>query len=95
MIYTSYAYYVSKKPRRNSVQNLLAIETNKSCNSYHIFNILIPRLFSPVMLLMWVAGINSGVMGGMILLGNIGGACLGLFIAVSIQEYILLFPSMD
>ena len=47
------------------------------------------------MLLMWVTGINSGVMGGMILLGNIGGACLGLFIAVSIQEYILLFPSMD
>ncbi|XP_067931067.1 uncharacterized protein [Watersipora subatra] len=26
-------------------------------------------------------GMNSGIMGGMILLGNIGGACLGLFIA--------------
>ena len=42
-----------------------------------------------------LTGVNSGVMGGMVKLGNIGGACLGLFISVSpcllqfIPQYIL------
>ncbi|KAF6039082.1 TAZ [Bugula neritina] len=35
-------------------------------------------------------GVNSGVMGGMVLLGNIAGACLGLFISVSLVSMLTL-----